>query len=80
MWLVYPTHAQAEAAQALIWDAIKPPFELRGGKPQPSRITLRWADPVECKEGWAIPAPEQPVKDAGGTEMARPTFPEQEMP
>lgn len=79
-WLVYPSLSEAEAAEALIWDAIKPPFEVRGGEPQKVRVTQRWADPVECKEGWAIPAPEQAIKGVGGAEMARPTFPAQEMP
>lgn len=45
MWLVYATEAEAEAAQAAIWDAVKPPAEMRDGEPVPDRITQRWAIP-----------------------------------
>lgn len=80
MWLVYPTEAEAEAAQALIWDAVKPPFEMRAGEPVPERITQRWAIPRLAAEGWAIAAPPAPVAGAGGTAFANVTFPDEVEP
>lgn len=78
MWLVYATEAEAEAAQALIWEAVKPPFEVRDGAPLPERITTRWAVPLLAQEGWAIAAPPVPVPGAGGTALDDVTFPEEE--
>jgi hypothetical protein len=76
VWLVYPTEAEAEAAQAAIWDAVKPPAELRDGQPMPDRITQRWAMPSLAAEGWAIAAPPAPVEGIGGTVFDTVTFPE----
>lgn len=66
MWLVYPTEAQADAAQAAIWDAVKPTVETRDGAPIPDRITQRWATPRQSVEGWAIAAPPAPIPGIGG--------------
>jgi hypothetical protein len=76
MWLVYPTEAEAKAAQALIWEAIKPPAEIRDGEPVADRITQRWAIPRLAAEGWAIAAPPVPVAGIGGTAFDTVTFPE----
>jgi hypothetical protein len=74
MWLVYPTEAEAEAAQAAIWDAVKPPAEMRDGEPVSDRITQRWAIPRLAAEGWAIAA--APVEGIGGATFDAVTFPE----
>lgn len=76
MWLVYEAEAEAEAAQALIWEAVKPPFEMRDGEPLPDRVTQRWAIPRRAAEGWVIAAPPEAVPDLGGTPLAEATFPE----
>jgi hypothetical protein len=76
MWLLFATEAEAEAAQALIWDAVKPPAEIRDGKPLPDRVTERWAVPRLVAEGWAIAAPSAPVKGVGGKVVAAVTFPD----
>ena len=78
MWLVYPNEAEAEAAQAAIWDAVKPPAEMRDGEPVPHRVTQRWAMPRLAAEGWAIAAPPVAVAGVGGVAMAEVTFPEPE--
>lgn len=75
MWLVYPTKAEAEAAQTAIWRAIRPPAEVRGdGEPLTVRITRRWAVPREFVEGWAIPAPPEGAPDVGGDLLATVTL------
>lgn len=81
MWLLFTSEARAAAAQKAIWEAIRPPFEVRGdGVPQEKMITRRWAIPVRAAEGWVIPAPEIKVEAAGGVEIEQPTFPPQEIP
>lgn len=76
MWLVYATEAEADAAQAAIWDAVKPPVETRDGAPIPDRVTQRWAVPRLAAEGWAINAPPAPVEGIGGAAFDAVTFPE----
>ncbi|MFN3990064.1 MAG: hypothetical protein ACK4IS_07380 [Erythrobacter sp.] len=78
MWLVYPSEAEAEAAQELIWAAVKPPAEIRDGVPVPERITQRWAVPRLAAEGWAIAAPPQAVPGLGGILLGEVAFPELE--
>ena len=56
-WLIFDTEEAAETAQAVIWDIVRPPAEVRGGKPVPERVTVRWAVPVPVEGGWAVPLP-----------------------
>ena len=90
MWLVFKSLAEAERAQAQIWEALKPAFELRNKVQQQSRVTTRWANPQEAKEGWAILIPEKGekgwamlepekvIEGLGGVLNKQPTFPMQE--
>lgn len=73
MWLAYQTEAAAEAAQAAIWAALRPPHEMCAGQPVVP-VTVRWATPMICGQGWAIPAPPDGLL-WGGTAIAAPDFP-----
>jgi hypothetical protein len=77
MYLLFGTQEEAEKAQAAIWQAVRPPAEIRDGKAVPDRITQRWATPRECKEGWVIEAPPKDVDGIGGKLIESPSFPEQ---